>query len=63
VDSRLGGTRHPDGERLLRAPSGKLIGIKLQPWEMLDLVLLEHAFVTPDARHRQPGYPDWGRDG
>ncbi|MCC2959356.1 hypothetical protein LK540_02805 [Massilia sp. IC2-278] len=54
-DSRLGGPAHADG-RLLRSDSGRLVGIRLQPWELLDLVVLENTLAGAgrEARLRDP---------
>lgn len=43
-DSRLGGAALGD-ERLMRSSSGRLVGILLQPWELLDLVVLENTLA------------------
>jgi len=64
-DSRLGGAALGDA-RLMRSDSGRLVGIRLQPWELLDLVVLENTLAEDDGHGRVPdrtdGNSDWRND-
>jgi len=61
-DSRLGGAALGD-ECLIRSDSGRLVGIRLQPWELLDLVVLENTLAKDSGHGRVRDLIDGRSDG